>query len=135
MPFSAGFHPYFPVADKSKLQFEIPAKTAIVDQKTQTKKPFNNSFDFDVAEIDWCFDELTGTTAIVTDQAAQTKLTLQYDKEYSTLVFWTLKDKDFYCLEPWSAPRNAMNTGNHLLFLAPGETRSLRFIMTIEPID
>ena len=134
MPFSAGFHPYFAASDKSKLKFEIPAKTAIVDQKTQTKQPFNNTFDFAIDEIDWCFDELTGTTAIVTDQAAKTKLTLQYDKEYSTLVFWTLKDKDFYCLEPWSAPRNAMNTGNHLLSLAPGETRSLRIVLTIDSI-
>ena len=116
MPFSAGFHPYFAASDKSKLKFEIPAKTAIVDQKTQTKQPFNNTFDFAI------------------DQAAKTKLTLQYDKEYSTLVFWTLKDKDFYCLEPWSAPRNAMNTGNHLLSLAPGETRSLRIVLTIDSI-
>ena len=134
MPFSAGFHPYFPASDKPKLQFEIPAKNAIVDQKTQTKKPFNNSFDFAVDEIDWCFDELTGTSAVVTNKAAQTKLTLQYDKEYSTLVFWTLKDKPFYCLEPWSAPRNSMNTGNHLLSLAPGETRSLRVVITVDSI-
>ena len=103
-------------------------------RSTQTKKPFNNSFDFAVDEIDWCFDELTGTSAVVTDKAAQTKLTLQYDKEYSTLVFWTLKDKPFYCLEPWSAPRNSMNTGNHLLSLAPGETRSLRVVITVDSI-
>jgi len=32
------------------------------------------------------------------------KLTLEYDDHYSTLVFWTVKGKDFYCLEPWAPP-------------------------------
>lgn len=135
MPFSAGFHPYFPAADKSKLAFSIPAETAMVDQKTKAKQAFNNQFDFSAEEIDWCFDQLTEQTATVIDRHANTKLTLTYDPEYSTLVFWTLKGKDFYCLEPWTAPRNAINTGDHLLHLAPGETRSLKFSLTYEAID
>jgi galactose mutarotase-like enzyme len=134
MPFSAGFHPYFPAADKSKLEFSIPAKTAMVDQKTKATQAFANEFDFNQEEIDWCFDTLTGQTATVIDRHANTKLTLKYDAEYSTLVFWTLKGKDFYCLEPWSAARNAMNTGTHLLKLAPGATQTIQFSLTYEAI-
>ncbi len=135
MPFSAGFHPYFPAADKSKLEFSIPATTAMVDQKTKAIQAFSNEFDFSQEEIDWCFDKLTGQSAIVTDRHANTKLKLKYDAEYSTLVFWTLKGKDFYCLEPWSAARNAMNTGANLLHLAPGTTKSIQFSMIYEAID
>jgi galactose mutarotase-like enzyme len=134
MPFSAGFHPYFPANDKSKLEFSIPATTAMVDQKTKATQAFDNQFNFDQDEIDWCFTQLTGQRATVIDRHAGTQLTLDYDAEYTTLVFWTLKGKDFYCLEPWSAARNAMNTGDHLLHIEPGATRSIQFSMTYNAI-
>jgi galactose mutarotase-like enzyme len=41
-------------------------------------------------------------------------------------VIWTLRGRDFVCLEPWTCPGDALNTGAGLLFLAPGETRALR---------
>ncbi|MFM7450793.1 MAG: aldose epimerase, partial [Leptolyngbyaceae cyanobacterium] len=55
--------------------------------------------------------------------------TLTYSPEFSTLVFWTLKGKDFYCLEPWTAPRNALNTGENLLHLAPGASLDITFTL------
>ncbi|NJO81129.1 MAG: aldose epimerase, partial [Cyanobacteria bacterium RM1_2_2] len=63
------------------------------------------------------------------DHQRQICLTLDYDPTYSTLVFWTVKGKDFYCLEPWSAPRNALNTGEDLIQLAPNTSldTSVRF--------
>jgi galactose mutarotase-like enzyme len=48
------------------------------------------------------------------------RLTLTFSPEFSTLVFWTINGKDFYCLEPWTAGRNAINTGDRLIHLAPG---------------
>ena len=133
MPFSAGFHPYFTVADKSQLRFDIPAteswgKTAI------TATPFSNTFDFGVDEIDLSFGNLSRSGATVSDLQSQKKLVLSCDSEFSTLVFWTLKGLDFYCLEPWSAPRNAMNTGKNLLTVAPGDVRSLSVSLAIEPM-
>jgi galactose mutarotase-like enzyme len=47
-------------------------------------------------------------------------------ENYRTLVFWTVADKNFYCLEPWTGPRNSLNTGTDLLHVAPGETLSTR---------
>jgi galactose mutarotase-like enzyme len=38
------------------------------------------------------------------------------------LVFWTIKGKEYVCLEPWSAPRNALNTQEALSYLEPGES-------------
>ncbi|OUC14750.1 MAG: aldose epimerase [Alkalinema sp. CACIAM 70d] len=125
MPFSTGFHPYFNVQDKSQLRFDLPASSAI-DQKTQQALPFFNTFDFAQPEIDWAFPDLSRTVAIATDLQTHLRLTLTYSPVFSTLVFWTLQDQDFYCLEPWSAPRNALNTGDRLMTLAPGETRSLQ---------
>lgn len=121
MPFSTGLHPYFLTSDKTQLQFEIPA-AEYQDQLTGQVSPFTGGFDWSEDEIDVAFRQVTDQSATVTDQQRRLKLTLSYDELYSTLVFWTVKGKDYYCLEPWSAPRNALNTGEDLTKLAPGES-------------
>jgi galactose mutarotase-like enzyme len=126
MPFSFGFHPYFAVSDKNQLQFDIPSKE-YQDQKTKENHTFNGSFDFNRDEIDVAFKQLSSQTATVTDNSRKLKLTFDYDNVFSTLVFWTLKGKDFYCLEPWSAGRNAINTGENLTMLQPGASYSTFF--------
>lgn len=124
MPFSTGLHPYFGTSDKTQLQFEIPA-TEFQDQKTKTNHPFSGNFDFNSDEIDVAFRQPSDRSATVTDLTRQLQLQLSWDDTYSTLVFWTVKGKDFYCLEPWSAPRNALNTGEQLIYLEPGATCEL----------
>ncbi len=119
MPFATGLHTYYWTPDKTQLQFEIPA-SEYWEQHHQTPQPFSGNFDWNKDEIDVAFLSLSGNSATVTDNQRRLQLVLDYDDSYTTLVFWTVKGKDFYCLEPWSAPRNALNTGNHLLELAPG---------------
>jgi len=118
MPFSTGFHPYFLTVDKNQLKFEIPSQE-YQDQITKEIHSFNGGFDFNRDEIDVAFKQLSSKSATVTDHARKLKLTLEYDDTYSTLVFWTVKGKNYYCLEPWSGPRNAINTGEHLTVLEP----------------
>ncbi len=119
MPFSTGLHPYFFTSDKTKLEFEIPA-SQYQDQITKEVHPFSGTFDLSRDEIDVAFRQVNGSSASVADTGRRLKVTLSYSDLYSTLVFWTVKGKDYYCLEPWSAPRNAFNTGDHLTQLAPG---------------
>jgi galactose mutarotase-like enzyme len=119
MPFSTGLHPYFQTTDKTKLQFEIPS-SEYQDQRSQAIREFDGNFDFESDEIDVIFRQLSGNSATVTDNSRQLRLTLSYDRAYSTLVFWTVKGKDYYCLEPWTGPRNALNSGDRLLHIEPG---------------
>jgi galactose mutarotase-like enzyme len=119
MPFSTGLHPYFFTSDKSQLEFEIPA-SEYQDQITKEVHPFSGSFDLSRDEIDVAFGQLNDQSTSATDTGRQVKITLSYSDLYATVVFWTVKGKDYYCLEPWSAPRNALNTGEHLTELAPG---------------
>lgn len=130
MPFSTGTHPYFAVADKEQLEFDLPATQYKVKGGSEVFS-FDGSFDFSQEEIDWAFVDLQGQSATVVDKGCDRRLTLTYDSHYSTLVFWTVRGKDFYCLEPWSGPRNAMNTGEHLLSVAPGETLETVTTLTV----
>ena len=130
MPFSIGLHPYFLVTDKSQLQFDIPA-TEFLNHQDQTTHAFNGNFDFEQDEIDVLFQEPSRPSATVTDSSRQLQIQLSYESPYTKLVFWTVKGKDFYCLEPWSAPRNAMNTGDRLTRLEPEATLETSIRLTV----
>lgn len=131
MPFCTGLHPYFAVGDKSQLQFDIPAKTRY-DHLTQEKTDFDGSFDIEQDEIDVALRELSATSASVRDRQQDLTLHLGYGSTYPVLVFWTIKGKDYYCLEPWSAPRNALNTGDCLIHLEPGKSLESRVSLSVE---
>ncbi|PSN10009.1 aldose epimerase [filamentous cyanobacterium CCP5] len=121
MPFSTGLHPYFEVKDKAQLSFDLPA-SQYLDQNTGEVSAYDGGFDFSRDEIDVAFKFLSGTRATVTDGDLKRRLTVSWSQAYSTLVFWAIKGKDYYCLEPWSAPRNALNTGEQLLAVEPQQT-------------
>ncbi|MEO0533777.1 MAG: aldose epimerase [Cyanobacteria bacterium P01_A01_bin.123] len=131
MPFSTGIHPYFAVADKGQLTVNLPSTQYQIKGGSEVHD-FSGQFDFDQDEIDFAFINLTGPSASVTDASRNLKLTIEYDSNYSTLVFWAVKGKDFYCVEPWSGPRNALNTGKHLLTAEPGATVETVITMTAE---
>jgi len=119
MPFSSGFHPYFLCGDKNQLEVEIPSEE-YQDNKTKEKHSFTGKFDFTQEEIDFAFGSLKSDVASAIDNSRQLKVTVNYDNFTTWLVFWTVKGKEFYCLEPWSATRNAFNTGDNLTVLQPG---------------
>lgn len=130
MPFSTGLHPYFWVTDKSLLSFELPAAEC-QDQITGEISPFTNQFDFDRDEIDVILQPVTADSATLINHRRQMQIALRYSDRYSALVFWTVKDKDYVCLEPWSAPRNALNTGDRLIYLLPNTSCETRVEMSV----
>jgi galactose mutarotase-like enzyme len=125
MPMSTGLHPYFNTADKNRLEFNLPA-TAYQNQQDKSIHPFTGTFDFSQSEIDVGLTDLTSTRATVIDRECNLELTMTSDKIDRHLVFWTLAGKDFYCLEPWTAPRNSLNTGEDLISIDPGATLTAR---------
>ena len=130
MPFSAGLHPYFLATDKSKLDFEIPA-SQYLDQMTGEVHPFAGEFDFSKEEIDVAFTSITAHSTSLTNHPGRYKVTIRYSDLYSTLVFWTVQGKKYVCLEPWSAPRNALNTGEQLNSIEPGSSYTATVEMTV----
>lgn len=134
MPFSVGLHPYFWVGDKQQLQVDIPAQE-YQDQISKEIYPFSGDFDYNQDEIDVIFKSITRHSASITDLKRRWQINLKYSDLYSTLVFWTVKGKEYVCLEPWTGPRNALNTGEKLTYIEPDRTCSAVVEMVYSPLS
>jgi len=123
MPFGAGFHPYFHVrqADKGQAHVHTGATRAFDNVTKQTGE---------IGAI-----ELTGREVDLhlLDHRAEPcrlewprgEIIVRGSPEHTHWVLWTLRGKDFVCVEPWTCPGGALATGERLLSLAPGESRDL----------
>ena len=124
MPCGVGFHPYFQVADrdKSKASITTLARRAF-DNVTKQVIEINAPIDLTQKEVDLHLLDHGSTESELVAPGGGVKL--RGSAEYTHWVVWTLAGRDFVCLEPWTCPGNALNTGERLLVLEPGETRTL----------
>ena len=101
-----------------------------VDQKTGTLNDNDCKFDSKLDEVDAIFEKLTGLATTVYDQSRGLIITLGYTSVYSTIVFWTVKNQDFYCLQPRTAPPNSLNTGYRIVDLESGSSCEMLIRLT-----
>lgn len=118
MPFSLGLHPYFFCREKESLQLHIPG-TEYLDQQTGKTHPYHGTLNLNQPELDLAFTQIHQRQMGFTDQSRHIHLEITFSDLYQALVFWTVQNKDYVCLEPWSAPRNALNTGTQLSWVEP----------------
>lgn len=117
MPFALGYHPYFAVADKQRARIDTGARRQL-DNVTKQVSDFHG-FDLTAGEVD----------VHLLDHAAQrmplhlgdgSGIEVSASDAFAHWVVWTVAGKDYVCVEPWTSPGNALNTGDRLLHLAPG---------------
>jgi galactose mutarotase-like enzyme len=131
MPFGVGFHPYFylPDAEKADARITTGARRAFDNVTKQT---------IDLPRIDLTQKEVDlhllehGSTASEL-QSPRGTVRLTGSAEYTHWVVWTLAGRDFVCLEPWTCPGDALNTGDRLILLAPSQTRTLSLEISFTP--
>lgn len=124
MPFGAGFHPYFRVAQAEKAAARVLTRaTRAFDNVSKQRGPLAG-IDLAAAEVDLHLEDHGAGPCGLALPSGRT-IELRGSPEYAQWVVWTLKDKDFVCLEPWTCPGNALNTGERLLTLEPGQSRAL----------
>lgn len=131
MPLHAGFHPYFFVAqaDKAKTVIETDATRAF-DNTTKTVGPVG-AIDLTRPEVDLHLLDHRSRTARLRTPDGRAVL-LRTEGSFKTLVVWTLVGKDFVCLEPWTAPADALNTGDGVITVAPHGALGTHFSITAE---
>jgi galactose mutarotase-like enzyme len=129
MPFGAGFHPYFYVkqGDKASTRITTPATRAF-DNIRQELGPLH--IDLTAHELDLRLADHGDNPCRL--ETPSMKLSLSASPECSHWVLWTLSGQDFVCMEPWTCPANALNTGKQLLEVAPGATRSLWLELAVD---
>ncbi len=122
MPFAFGLHPYFFVADKARARIATRATRAF-DNVTKKDVPFAG-FDLTAKEVDLHLLDHGSTESELTwgDGA---RLAIRASPEHTRWVVWTVAGREFVCVEPWTAPANALNSGASLVVIAPGEARDL----------
>jgi galactose mutarotase-like enzyme len=123
MPFAAGLHPYFNVrdAEKAGVRLDTPATRAfdhLVKQDLELA-----GLDLTQKEVDIHLRDHGSSTAAMSFEGRTVKVACS--PEMTHWVVWTLAGWDFVCLEPWTSPGDALNTGDGLLWLSPGEVKSL----------
>ena len=116
MPFALGYHPYFLVTDKQQLRIDSQATRAF-DNVSKQVIPFNG-FDFTRSEVDLHLLD-HGSDVCVLRYADGSCLDVRAAPDFGRWVIWTLAGKDFVCVEPWTAPGNALNTGEAVTVLTP----------------
>jgi galactose mutarotase-like enzyme len=121
MPCAFGTHPYFVVHDKAGARISTHATRAF-DNVTGQVVPFKG---FDLAHGETDLHLLDHGASESTLSADGHTVTVRGSPEFVRWVVWTQPGKDFVCLEPWTAPGNALNTGVSLLHVAPGDARDL----------
>lgn len=131
MPLHFGFHPYFwvPELDKPRTRLDIPARTAL-DNQTGRTGPWSGELDHTQSVQDLHLQGLSGNSATLT-LPGKLPRTLTWSDSYSTIVVWTTSIKDFICIEPWSAPSDALNSGEGLVRLPPGEIHRASFTISV----
>jgi galactose mutarotase-like enzyme len=124
MPFGVGFHPYFAVSDADKARTRITTTSQrAFDNVTKRTIDVGDAIDLTQKEVDLhLLDHGSTESSLITPHGT---VRLRGSGEYTHWVVWTLAGRDFVCLEPWTCPGDALNTGDRLLVLQPSASRTL----------
>lgn len=129
LPFALGYHPYFAVPLADKAACRIPTRATRAWDNVARREIALGAIDLASGEVDLhLLDHDAQGAALETPQG-----TVDVGGHLSRWVVWTLPGKDFVCLEPWSAPANALNTGEDLALLAPGDARVFETAIAVRP--
>ena len=122
MPFSFGLHPYFNFSSLEGVRFEgLPLQC--LNHLTMEEEATADQLERLASGIDLLVRP-TGSVRLV-DEAAGTSLELQLTHPLDLVVLWTEPPRAMVCMEPWSAPRQALLSGDRKLELSPGATTRL----------
>jgi aldose 1-epimerase len=139
VPVSFGFHPYFtlPGAAREDWHVELPKMDRLVvdDQLIPTGElePFEvEPGPLGDRTYDNVFTNLPDPPRFAASGGGH-RIQVEFVGGYRYGVVFAPADDDVICFEPMTAPTNALVTGDGLEVVAPGESRSSTFSVSVEP--
>jgi galactose mutarotase-like enzyme len=123
----------FPFEFRLAFSFSVEGASLAIRQRyenrSKEKMPFSG-FDLTRPQVDLHLLDHGEARSVLTRPDGRGAVEIAASPEFRRWVVWTLAGKDFVCVEPWTAPANALNTGEGLLRVAPGEARELWVTLT-----
>jgi galactose mutarotase-like enzyme len=128
MPFGVGFHPYFLLEQSEKAGARVETRaTGAFDNVSKHSVRLEGPIDLARDEVDLhLLDHGSNAIALVWSGGLR-RIQISASPEFSHWVVWTLAGRDFVCVEPWTCPPDAFNSGDRLSTLSPGATQRLWF--------
>ena len=124
MPFSLGLHPYFAVSSLPAASLEGLPETCLDHHQMAPASTADQ-----LAKLSEGVDLLanpTGDAVRLADAGSGQTITLELTAPLDLAVVWTEPPRPMVCLEPWTAPRGSLATGDRCLELEPGQAMQLR---------
>jgi galactose mutarotase-like enzyme len=138
VPISFGYHPYFtlPGVPRAEWSVQLPvAENYVVDDRmipTGELEPAQGVEDGPLATR--TFDDGYGNVpagARFALSGGDRRIEVAFDEGFPVAVVYAPDNDDVVCFEPMTAPTNALISGDGLRTVAPGETFSARFSVTV----
>jgi galactose mutarotase-like enzyme len=118
MPYVFGFHPYFFAPFTEKAQARIDTQATRAWDNVEKRERSLDGIALGGGEVDLHLIDHNKTSSALRLPSGTVEV-LGSDA-FVRWVIWTLPGKEFICLEPWTGPGDALNTGVGLRNLAPG---------------
>jgi galactose mutarotase-like enzyme len=130
MPLHPGLHPYFLVPDAQKATARVLTEAGTgFDNRAGALVAVRGPIDLTAEQVDLhLFDHWPRTVRLI--RPGDRDLELRLGVPDRILVVWTLRGQDFVCVEPWTAPANALNDGKAIR-LAPRSTLETTFMIEV----
>lgn len=124
MPFYAGFHPYFLAPDVSDVELNIPAESCI-DLLTGEEKTFRGVIDLAAGpETNAAFGNLERRQVSFKNFGTGKEITIDFDEHFKYIVLWTIRGKEFLCIEPWMGMNYGLNLGEYVVLESGSELKA-----------
>jgi galactose mutarotase-like enzyme len=125
LPFAIGFHPFFAITESGKPRAFVPTTaTRGWDNVVKRDVPIEGPVRFGAGAVDLVlYDHGRPTAELVMGDGM--RIVVSASDAVGCWVLVSIPGRDFLCLEPWTAPPNALVTGESLLVVPPGETLEL----------
>jgi galactose mutarotase-like enzyme len=129
MPIQPGLHPYFAVAEARKREARVfTDATRAWDNKTSQPVTIRGGIDLVGDEIDLHLLDHRPREARL-QRPGMRNVTVRFGDDQKVLVVWTVRGRDFVCVEPWSRAANALNEGKGIV-VAPHAAHTTLSIIT-----
>ena len=137
VPVSFGFHPYLrpPAGQRQSWHVELGATQRLeLDERmipTGELKPLAQR-SFELVDSSWD-DGLAGLDdpPVFAAAADGRRLSVTFDEGFDWAQVYAPPGKEFICFEPMTAPTNALNSGDGLRVLEPGQRHRARFTVML----